>query len=318
MRKVVHISILARIYGNVNADEVVGNRITIKKMYSSTGEVLPFVSARAIKYAIREALYRMGFEIDPLISSDSSKKGSLNLSDSGRPDIYIDNDLFGYMVTEKNKGYIRRQAPIAISYLKALKDTPIRAEFGGRFPRTFISQVQQDPVPFEVEVADFIGRVNCIIYDNIGIFREDELKEELKNSPKFIQKQENNQKIYLLDSETRKKRLAAFLEVFLTPKYVLPKRTNSLNIPEYIAALVVLSEKGPLPVFQYLDYDFEKNNVNVNLLNALITRKDILDQDTKLKIFLIDYLNKVERVPNIIEKKEVKEVIDEIVKFLIE
>ncbi|RLG16583.1 hypothetical protein DRN69_00540 [Candidatus Pacearchaeota archaeon] len=52
----VQISILGKVSGNVNADEVIGTRVTLKKMYSSSGEVLPFVSARAVKYAIRQAL----------------------------------------------------------------------------------------------------------------------------------------------------------------------------------------------------------------------------------------------------------------------
>ena len=60
--KVIQISVLTRIEGNVNADEVIGTRITIKKMYSPIGEVLPFVSARAIKYSIRQALKERGYE----------------------------------------------------------------------------------------------------------------------------------------------------------------------------------------------------------------------------------------------------------------
>ncbi|MEM2319914.1 MAG: hypothetical protein QXQ63_04130 [Candidatus Bathyarchaeia archaeon] len=62
--KVAQISVLARVSGNVNADEVIGTRVTLKKMYSSSGDVLPFVSARAIKYAIRHALKDVGFDVD--------------------------------------------------------------------------------------------------------------------------------------------------------------------------------------------------------------------------------------------------------------
>ena len=97
MMKTVQISILARVYGNVNADETIGNRITIKKFYSSEGEVLPFISARAIKYSIRKALKEAGFEIDPFVSD------KIEMKDSGDPVRYIDNDLFGFMAPYKGK-----------------------------------------------------------------------------------------------------------------------------------------------------------------------------------------------------------------------
>jgi CRISPR-associated protein Cst2 len=158
MSKVVEISILGKISGNVNADEVIGTRITLKKMYSSGGEVLPFVSARAVKYAIRQALKEKGFEIDPLQENPKAEE-SLRLADTGNPIEFIDNDLFGYMVTKgRNEVARKRQAPVAFSYFKALKDTPIKAEFAARFPRK--EEKEKNPVPFEVEVAEFIGKLN--------------------------------------------------------------------------------------------------------------------------------------------------------------
>jgi len=36
-RKTVQISIISRICGHVKADEVIGTRVTLKKMYSTTG-----------------------------------------------------------------------------------------------------------------------------------------------------------------------------------------------------------------------------------------------------------------------------------------
>ena len=162
MVKVVQISILGKVSGNVNADEVIGTRVTLKKMYSSSGEVLPFVSARAIKYAIRQALKERGFEVDPFVVDPNAREG-LRLGDSARPNKYVDNDLFGYMKTIGGERALKRQAPVALSYFKALKDTPIKAEFGARFPRSWGKE--ENPAPFEVEVAEFIGRLNCIMYD---------------------------------------------------------------------------------------------------------------------------------------------------------
>ncbi|RLF61135.1 MAG: type I-B CRISPR-associated protein Cas7/Cst2/DevR [Thermoplasmata archaeon] len=293
MGKVVQISVLGKVYGNVNADEVIGTRVTLKKMYSSGGEVLPFVSARAVKFAIRQALKEQGFEIDPFVENPEERE-ALRLRDTGNPRKYIDNDLFGYMVTTgRGETARKRQGPIALSYFKAVHDTPIKSEFAARFPRPWGEGKERNPVPFEVEVAEFIGRLNCIMYDYIGRFEDgDEL-----------------------DQGERRKRIQAFLDVFLTPKYVLPRRTNSLNIPEYIASLVTLSEKGPLPVFQYLDYDFQESKVNIRSLEIMMRRREI--KEGAKYIFLIDYKDSVEAdLPEGIKKSTLDETINAILDFL--
>jgi hypothetical protein len=150
------------------------------------------------------------------------------------------------------------------------------------------------------------------MYDYIGDFSQDrKIAESLntKESKEFLEKIPEK-----LSPEERKKRIRAFAEVFLTPMYVLPKRTNSLNIPEYYAALIVLSEKGPLPTFQYLDWDFEKGKMDSEKLKQLTEREEI--KKNAKKILLVDYEGKVEKVPEGIEKTSVTNAIEEIVNFL--
>jgi len=266
MGKVIQISIIGRIYGNVNADEVVGQRITIKKMYSSSGEVFPFVSARAVKRAIRDALFRMGYKVDQF---RKEQERALGLADTGRPDLLIDNDLFGYMLTGKQT--YNRQGPVAMSYFKAIKDTPITSEFGARFPRD--EDPSLNPVPFEVEVADFIGKLNVVIYDYIGDFTAPNENPDIETKK--------------LSLDERKKRLRDFLEVLLLPKYVLPRRTNSLNIPEYIGALISTSNVGPIPIYGYHTYDFENNLVCGRSLSKLLSFKEMYGD--KIELYYIDY-----------------------------
>lgn len=314
MTKVVQISILGKISGNVNADEVIGTRVTLKKMYSSNGDVLPFVSARAVKYAIRQALKERGFEVDPF-TVETAGREELRLPDSARPNKYVDNDLFGYMKTIGGERALKRQSPIALSYFKALRDTPIKAEFGARFSRPWGKE--ENPAPFEVEVAEFIGRLNCIMYNYIGNFILDrKIAESIgnnKDAKKFLEEVPDK-----VSDEERKERIKAFSEILLTPSYVLPRRTNSLNIPEYIAAIVVLSKEGPLPVFQYLDYDFENNKVNVEKLKELIEREEIKEkiENGSVKVLLIDYVNKISEVLEKIDKVYVSEAVSEIINFL--
>jgi len=301
--KSVQIAILARVYGNVNADEVIGNRVTIKKFYTSDGEVLPFVSARAVKYAIRQALKNKGFEIDPFVTEGEEMK------DSGDPIKYVDNDLFGFMAPFKGSkrgegGSITRQAPVAISYFKALRDTPINVEFGARFPRN--GDQNANPVPFEIEVADFIGRLNVLIYDYVGKFKEEELARVSDKS-----KLQKEGEYYVLPKEEREKRLREFLYVLLTPSYVLPRRTNSLNVPEYKVAVIVLNKDGVLPVYQYLDYA-KPGEVDKEKLKMLKEIADLAGSE----VFAIDYEGWIKEDIGI-PKVSVKEAVDKIVNFLL-
>lgn len=306
--RVVQISIIGRVYGNVNADEVIGDRITLKKMYSSTGEVLPFVSARAIKRAIREAFASMGLPIDPFIAG---REEALPLMDSGDPVKYVDNDLFGYMVTRGEKHLsFRRQAPVAISYFKALRSTAVKSEFAGRFPRS----EEHAPVPFEIEVADFIGKLNCIIYDYIGNFeKEKERLLELYNEKKDSIYKTVLDKGCKLDDNERRDRLRTFLNVFLTPLYILPRRTNSLNMIEYLGTLVFLSKRGPMPIYSYLTYDFDNGVVKV--ADKLREVLEIIPSN-EYRLTSIDYKGEFKESPEYIENKSLKEVINEIVEWM--
>ena len=306
MMRVAQISLIARVYGNLNADAVIGQRVTLKHMHSSEGETYPFISARAIKYAIREALRERGHKIDPF-----ELKGT-RVVDSGDPCEFTDNDIFGFMKAPKGEKEVasRRQAPIAISYFKAIRDTPIVTEIGLRTPRVegkTADQVEKESrslLPFEVEVAEFVGRLNCIIYDYIGRYQGTERSDgnAATKGQEFLNKDE------------RKKRLKDFLEIFLTPSYVLPRRTNSLNIPEHIVALVALSDGCVVPVFQYLDYvrSDEKTLVDVNKLKLLSNRKEI----ERAEKFLIDYQSAV-LLDSPIPTMALPEAVNRIVAFLI-
>lgn len=300
MGKVIQISLLTKISGNVNADESIGTRITLKKMYNSEGEVLPFVSARAVKYSIRRALKEKGYKIDPYLEmgENARRRGSQQQSDSANPKEYIDNDLFGYMKPGKQNKTYKRQAPIAIGYLKALKDTPISVEFGARFPREGESS---DPTPFEIEVAEFIGRLNVLIYDYVG-----------KQGDKSVEQPPEELENWELELTERKKRLQDFLNILLTPAFVLPRKTNSLNIPELITGFMVLSDNGPQPIYQYLDYETDNGEIKLkeNLLKNL---KNNLPENSKL--FILNYGRKVLDSNEDFKIISVKEAVEKAVDF---
>ncbi len=251
MRKIV-VGILTRVSGNVNANEVDGDRIRIKKMVSTTGEVYPFVSARAIKRGIREKFAEYGFEIDPFRTGEGKK-----LADSGDPIKYIDNDLFGYLYIKGNK-QIPRTAPISMSPLIALKHTPIKTDFGGRFPRT---PGESNPTPFEIEIADFVGLLKVVITERCGIFGSSEKTDKEKKWDDYVKEGlvVKNGEIYKLPDDVRINRIKAFLKILLKDGWAYPRRTNNLALAEHKSAIIYAGSRL-YPVWKLVDdnYTFKK------------------------------------------------------------
>ena len=239
----VFLSLVMRIKGNVNADESISNRITIKKILSSDGSIRPFVSARAIRRAIRERLLEKGFEIDPFTIERSG--GTARLQDIGDPIKYVDDDLFGYLAIKRKKGGeagegIPRKSAVKVSYLISMKHAEITVERGGRFPRPNTLE-SVAPTPFEIEVADFIGLLNMLVEDRIGVFLRAELKDDvLKNHKnKLLNKGDT---VYLLDNEERRRRAKALFEIVLKEGWMFPRAATSYNSSETYYAVIATSE----------------------------------------------------------------------------
>jgi CRISPR-associated protein Cas7/Cst2/DevR subtype I-B len=136
--RIAQIAILCNIpFGLANADWTQGQRIMMKRFADPWGRgVIPFISPRAMKYAIRQALQERGHKIDPFqLRTVGKVKRSL---DTGDPVTYTDNDIFGFMAAEEKGEYARRrQGPVAIGYLTSLKPLPdISTDLGLRSPRS--------------------------------------------------------------------------------------------------------------------------------------------------------------------------------------
>jgi len=145
-------------------------------LISLTGEVYPFVSARAVKRGIREKFLEFGFKVDPFRIGEGEK-----LADSGDPVEYVDNDLFGYLYIKGNQQKARH-APVSMSPIIAIEHTSIQIDFGGRFPRGDDAYL----TPFEIEVADFIGLLKVVITERCGIFDEKEKTDQLKKWEQYV------------------------------------------------------------------------------------------------------------------------------------
>jgi CRISPR-associated protein Cas7/Cst2/DevR subtype I-B len=276
MPRRVFIASIIKVTGNVNADLGVGTRIPLKKIFTQRQEVKTFVSARCIRRCIRERLSEKDFSIDPLTSVGEGERAQLG--DVGNPLEYVDDDLFGYLVPEAVPR--KRSSPVKISHLISLKHTEVKPEFAARFPRDFLPKFEERfPAPFEIEVAEWLGRLDIILSDKIGCFQEHEIPEEEK--PKLTK--QNNR--YYLDASERQKRLRALLEVLLWEGWQFPRSAQSPSIPEFHYAVVALTMCFT-PIFGYIDIDddnklcMEKIGIMKKLYSNFIDDLYILDYKT--------------------------------------
>ena len=282
------ISLVLGVSGNVNADAGVGIRIPMKKIVTWNREIRAFVSPRCIRRAIRTRLAEKGMKVDPLILLKEQQKKQL--ADTGDPFKYVDDDLFGYLSPEKGKGEIQpsRSSPVKISPLIALHHTEISVEFAGRFPRSDISAdaPESNPVPFEVETAQWLGGMHVIISEDIGRFRVDELSKKVldgleKGEYAGVVKKDG---VVMLDLNERKKRLKALLEILIKEGWCFPRGSEATSQPEYHYAIIVMSESFiPMPNVLKMD---QKLKLDVNSV------KEALKIYNWEKAYIIDYENR--------------------------
>ena len=315
--KRVLMSILARVKGNVNANGTVAALTEIKKFFTTDGETRVYVSGRCVKYCVKQRLSEKGFELSPL------ERPRRVVISKGDPVLYIDDDLFGFMMAEMpGEAARRRFAPIKTDGIVALKHCEITRDFGGRFDPT----EKEMPSPFEVEVADFIGQNNWILTDNIGKFEDKEITNEIiQNSPvKLEEKEENGKKYYYLPSEPsdnskltygRENRLKAFLEVLLKERYTFPRSATGLHQPHYYYAVILPTERL-LPLFAHIDYEVKNGKVMLNIdkiedLGSLLMDGEkvtivdfehVLDEEVKLRIE--NYRKRIEGLENEIKSTD--------------
>ena len=249
------ISLVLKVSGNVNADAGVGTRIPLKKIITWNQEVRPFVSARCVRRCIREKLYEKGFQIDPLQMIGSGERAQLG--DIGDPVKYVDDDLFGFLKPQEPP--LRRSSPIKLSHLISLKHAEVKVEFAARFPRDFIPAYTQGyPAPFEIELAEWLGKINVIISDKVGRFTDDELSEDVK-------KQLGNERA--LPKDERIKRLSGFLEVLLWEGWSFPRAAQSPSVPEFYYAVIGLTKRFA-PIFSYVDVT-DEGKLNEELIGNM-------------------------------------------------
>lgn len=276
------LTLVLGVTGNVNADAGVGIRVPMKKVVSWNKEVRAFVSPRCVRRGIRTRLSEKGFQIDP----QTLERGD-QLTDVGDPIKYVDDDLFGYLAPEKGEKKVQpaRSGPVKVSPLIALHHTEISVEFAGRFPRADISPESEDanPVPFEIETAQWLGSMHVIISEDVGRFRSDELTgsvlEKLRGeySPRVSASGET----YQLRDDERRARIRALAEILLREGWTFPRGSEATSHPEFHYAVLLLSESF-VPMANVL-------RMNEDLSLDYESLKEYLKVYEWDKAFIIDY-----------------------------
>lgn len=311
------ISLILNISGNVNADMGVGTRIPIKKIITWDNKIKPFVSARSIRRCIREKLYERfqrgekEFNIDPLQLVGPERREQLG--DIGDPVEYIDDDLFGFLRPQEPP--IRRAGPVKFSHLISLRHVEVKVEFASRFPRDFLPEyVKEYPVPFEIELADWLGKLDVIVSDKIGHFMESELTEDVK-------KKLSGELSLPLD--IRRKRLNGFLEVLLWEGWEFPRGAQSPSVPNYYYGVIALTERF-VPIFGFVDIT-DESELNLQSIDGVKSLYGpLIDKLIVLDYKKLNYSSYNQEKGELklgkrgkLEKAAIREIIEEMCKYVV-
>ena len=163
------------------SDKEADNISSIKKITEET-EQFPYVSAQAVRRALRDQLAVLGRDLSETKVA-TIKKGAATTQHA--PDQFIDDDLFGFMGMEEAKEgkkgkSITRTSPVRVSPLISLQKYEGDLDFGTNFMGV---SAGGDPNIFETEIHSGIYRGTILIeLDRVGC--GDGFIEKLQNTEK--------------------------------------------------------------------------------------------------------------------------------------
>lgn len=159
----IALDITAGAPNNARGDNNVGE---VKKLRIGR-DVHPYVSAQAFRRWVRDSLPASEAR-SPVVREGQGKKQQAYTK--GRPDLYLDDDLFGYMVAIKNENF-QRDTVLATGTLVSVAPRPPKQDFG-TMSRDF--PVGEHPVIHEHELysAELGGDI-LLDLPRVGTFEQD-------------------------------------------------------------------------------------------------------------------------------------------------
>jgi CRISPR-associated protein Cst2 len=154
------------------SDSEADNISSIKKIVKGE-EQYPYVSAQALRRALRDQLGVLEYPLSEAVAATITKGAATTLQ---QPETYIDDDLFGFMGTEaptpEVKGHAtKRTGPVRVSPLVALDRYVGDLDFGTNYMAV---KEGGDPNIFETEIHSGLYRGTLLIeLDRVGRFEAD-------------------------------------------------------------------------------------------------------------------------------------------------
>jgi len=227
------------------SDKEADNISSIKKITRETDQ-FPYVSAQAVRRALRDQLAVLGRPLSEGVTA-TIKKGAATTQQN--PDKFIDDDLFGFMGTEEGKEgkkgkSTKRTSPVRVSPLISLQKYEGDLDFATNFMGV---EAGGDPNIFETEIHSGLYRGTILIeLDRVGC------GEGFEND--------------LLNTE-RAARLKDFLSAFKN-LWTSGRQTRFLAdiSPKFVAA-AILTTKNPIFLESVIPIN---GGVNIEILNETI------------------------------------------------
>lgn len=165
-------------FASLNGSDKEADNISSIKKISRETEQFPYVSAQAIRRALRDQLAILGRLLSEGVAATIKKGAATTQQD---PDQFIDDDLFGFMGTEEKKEgkpgrAHKRTSPIRVSPLIAMQKYEGDLDFGTNYMGV---EAGGNPNIFETEIHSGTYRGTILIeLDRVGC--GEGFKEELK------------------------------------------------------------------------------------------------------------------------------------------
>lgn len=227
------------------SDKEADNISSIKKITRETDQ-FPYVSAQAVRRALRDQLAVIGRPLSEGMAA-TIKKGAATTQQ--KPDQFIDDDLFGFMGTEEAKDgkkgkSTKRTSPVRVSPLISLQKYEGDLDFATNFMGV---EAGGDPNIFETEIHSGMYRGTILVeLDRVGC--GEGFKDDLQNTEK---------------AERLKDFLFAFKNLWTSGRQT---RFLADISPKFVAATMLVT-KNPI----FLESIIPVNGgINIELLNETV------------------------------------------------
>jgi len=165
-------------YASLNgSDKEADNISSIKKIQMADGSEYPYKSSQAIRRDLREQLAVLG---ETLSEAEMAKQAKGAATTQGKPQEYIDDDLFGFMLADKET--VKRTSPVRVSPLISLEPYRGELDFGTNYMGV---KAGGTPNIFESEIHSGFYRGTILIeLDRVGVADAPTYELNLENAEK--------------------------------------------------------------------------------------------------------------------------------------